>query len=278
MRCVFIFVVGRIRLTAYIVSTGERTSGRDVHIALPLNHGGFALNSITMQKVFEDLELRDKEGAFPDRETAGRRLAVSLESYRKSDAIVLAIPSGGVPVAAQVATRLDLEMDLIIARKVQFPDEPESGFGAVGPDGVAVLNYRLIENAGLSDRTVQEQVRKASESVAEREGIFRGGRPYPNLMGRTVILVDDGLASGSTMLAAMQFVRKMGASKVVVAVPTGSARTVDDISQNADEVHCLNVRTSKWFAVADAYENWKDVSAEDVKAILDAGPGRRKAY
>jgi predicted phosphoribosyltransferase len=231
-----------------------------------------------MKNVFEDAGLRDKEGTFPDREAAGRRLAGSLEKYNKSDAIVLAIPSGGVPVAAQVATRLDLEMDLIIARKVQFPDEPESGFGAVGPDGMAVLNWRLIEDVGMSDRTVQEQVRKASESVTERELIFRGARPYPNLMGRTVILVDDGLASGSTMMAAMKFVRKRGASKVVVAVPTGSARTVEEISQKADEVHCLNIRTSKWFAVADAYEDWKDMSADDVKAILDAGPGRRKAY
>lgn len=131
-------------------------------------------------------------------------------------------------------------MDLLIARKVQFPDKPESGFGAVGPDGVTVLNWRLIENAMISDKTVQEQVRKASVRVAERERIFRGGRPYPNPMGRTVILVDDGLASGSTMLAAMKFVRKMGASKVVVAVPIGSARTVDEISQKAEEVRCPN--------------------------------------
>ncbi len=218
--------------------------------------------------VVQDFYLRDRGKVFRDRREAGGALAESLSDYASSDALVMAIPSGGVPVAVEISRMLQLSLDVIVVRKVQLPEDPEAGFGAVGPDGAVVLNEYLMEATRMSHVVKEEQIAKARRAVAFREHFFRSDQPYPDLDGKVVILVDDGLASGYTMLAAISFVRSKGARKVVVAVPTGSERAVELVQERADEVHCLNIRGGPIFAVADAYKNWYDVSEEEALAIL----------
>ena len=223
---------------------------------------------MALDDVVQDFYMRDRTKVFRDRREAGGALAESLSAYTSTEALVMAIPSGGVPVAAEVSRMLQLKLDVVVVRKVQFPKDPEAGFGAVGPDGIVVLNDYLLEMSRMSHVVKEEQIAKARNAVAFREHFFRGGEPYPDLKGRFVIIVDDGLASGFTMLAAIAFVRSKGAKKIVVAVPTGSERAVELVNEKADEVHCLNIRGGPSFAVADAYKSWYDVTEEESLAVL----------
>jgi len=219
-------------------------------------------------RVIDDPNLRDQEYGLEDREEAGRRLAAWLAPYRGSEALVLAIPAGGVPVAAAIAGALHLSLDLILVRKVQIPWNTEAGFGAVAPDGKAIFNERLLAYLNLSEAQVQAQVAKTRQVLAAREEKFRGGRPYPEMRGRTLIIVDDGLASGYTMLAALEFVGRRQPAKIVVAVPTALRETIEKILPRVDEVVCLNVRHRTPFAVAAAYRNWYDLGDDEVLEIL----------
>jgi putative phosphoribosyl transferase len=221
-----------------------------------------------MGTLFEDAALRNKVQVFEGRDEAGIRLAKAMEKYRRADGVVLGIPSGGVPIAAAIARHLELEWDVVIVRKIQFPDDPEAGFGAVGPEGVVVYKQDMLPYLDLSDEQVAEQTRKAAENVKRRERSFRGDRPFPAIQGRLVILADDGLATGSTMLGAIAFVKKHNPKKVVVAVPTGSQRTVEMMTEEVDEVYCLNIRSGAFFAVAEAYREWYDMHEENVLSIL----------
>ena len=221
-----------------------------------------------MYQVTEELGLRDREHVFRDRRDAGILLAEMLREYGGGNAYILAIPAGGVPVAKEVSRLLGLKLDVAIARKVQLPDEPEAGFGAIGPDDVLVLNDDLIKERRLTQDIIEKQVRKASQSVRWREEIFRENAPYPDLKSKTVIIIDDGLASGYTMLAIIRFAREHGASKVIVAVPTASERAAEMLLMEADEVYVLNIRAGTVFAVADAYEQWNDISDEEALSIL----------
>jgi putative phosphoribosyl transferase len=225
---------------------------------------------MALDDVFQDFYMREKTKVFKDRQEAGGALAESLSTYAFTDALIMAIPSGGVPVAAEVSRLLQLKLEVVVVRKIQFPKDPEAGFGAVGPEEAIVLNDYLLESSKMSHVVIEEQIAKARRGVAFREQLFRGGEPYPNLKGKTVILIDDGLASGYTMLAAIGFVRSKGVRKVVVAVPTGSERAVELVMETADEVHSLNIRSAPIFAVADAYEQWYDVSEDEALAILRA--------
>jgi putative phosphoribosyl transferase len=222
-----------------------------------------------MQKLIEDLSLRDRRYTFQDRKEAGMRLALKLLEYKGTDSIVLGIPSGGAPVAAEIAKILDLPLDLIIVRKIQIPHNTEAGFGAVGPDGKVLFNNDLLSRLGLSRKEVERQVQMTIDTIKKRNELFRKGLPFPSLKNRIVIIVDDGLASGYTMLSAIDFVKKHVPQKIVVAVPTGSQGTVDFILPQTDELVCLNVRSGYPFAVADAYENWYDLDSNEVMAILE---------
>ena len=168
---------------------------------------------------------------FRDRADAGRRLADRLVSLELNDPSVLAVPAGGVPVGAQIAQRLSAPLDLIIVRKIRIPWNPEAGFGAVTSGGDALLNPRLTPVLGLNDTDIQRLADVARTEVAQRERIFRGERAHPALSGRTVILVDDGLASGYTMLAAVRSVRRRGPSTIVVAVPAASGSASASITK-----------------------------------------------
>jgi len=219
-------------------------------------------------RVIEDPSLRNRLGVFEDRQEAGDALARSLESFRGKDAIVLAIPSGGVPIGLAVATYLDLPFDLLIIRKLPIPGNPEAGFGAISLEGDMVLNQSLVRMLGLSTKEIEEQAESVREELKARDRIFRRNRPPADLRGRTVILTDDGLASGYTMMTAARMARRQKPEEIVVAVPTASLHTIDLLAGEVDRIVCLNVRTSSYFAVADAYRNWYDLSRDEVVDML----------
>jgi putative phosphoribosyl transferase len=221
-----------------------------------------------MDKFIEEIAFRERLHVFKDRTEAGRLLAEKLRKYEKSRGIAFGIPSGGVPVASEISDALGLPMDILIVRKIQIPGNPEAGFGAVGPDGEVIFNERLLGYLGLTEDQVRIQVEKTLANIEKRNVLFRSGKSYPPLTGKTVIVADDGLASGYTMLAAVKFIRKKVAGKIIVAVPTGSRATIDLVLPEVDEIVCLNTRRGSPFAVADAYRNWYDLSEKEVLGIL----------
>lgn len=221
-----------------------------------------------MQSLIEDLYLRDKLYVFRDRKEAGTILARKLLKYKGTDGLVLGIPSGGVPVAAELAKALSLPVELVILRKIQIPHNTEAGFGAVAPDYKVLINEDLLSMLNLSQKDVEHQIQLTIDTIKKRNDLLRKGLPFPSVKNKIVIIVDDGLASGYTMLSAVEFLRRHEPKKIVVAVPTGSKRTVDFILPNVDELICLNIRSGFTFAVADAYENWYDLTDNDVISIL----------
>jgi putative phosphoribosyl transferase len=221
-----------------------------------------------MGVLIEEPRYRNRTSVYDDREDAGRQLASRLYKYAGRRAAVLAIPSGGVPVGAEIARVLGIPLDLAIVRKLQIPWQPEAGFGAVNSLGEVVLNERLVGEIGLGPETIEEAKERSMASIRAREQTFRKGRSPPPLSDRVAILVDDGLASGFTMLAAIDQVKREMPERIVVAVPTGSLETVDRILPEVDELVCLNVRGPGSFAVADAYRHWYDLTDEEVISIL----------
>jgi len=223
-----------------------------------------------MSRVVDDPGLRERVRVFEDRFHAGRVLAEMLrEHVPLKDSILLAVPAGGVPVGYEVSTRLSLQMDLIIVRKLQIPWDPEAGFGAISWDGELVLNEELVRRLELTQNTIQESAERAMESIRARIKGLRRDKPMPKIRGKVAILVDDGLASGYTMLAAARSVKKMEARRMVVAVPTASMSAIKLLSREVDLIICPNIRSSPIFAVADAYRSWRDLTDEDVLALLE---------
>ncbi len=222
-----------------------------------------------MQRLIEDAFLRNKLYVFKDRKEAGTLLAQQLVGYKDTDGIVFAIPSGGVPVAAEIAKALTLPLDLIIVRKVQIPHNPEAGFGAVSPDNKVLLNENLLSMLNLSEKEVEQQIQITREIIKKRNELFRKSVPFPSIKGRVAIIVDDGLASGYTMLSSIDYVKRHEPQKIVVAVPTGLKRTIEIILPEVDELVCLNIRSGYEFAVANAYENWYDLDDDEVISILN---------
>ncbi|MHC1757774.1 MAG: phosphoribosyltransferase [Methanosarcina sp.] len=202
---------------------------------------------------------------FKNRKDAGEKLAQALERYRAEDPLVLAIPRGGVEVGLQVSRRLGVDFSLIIARKLPFPDNPEAGFGAIAENGSTFI----FENASywLAGETIEQIKQEQIAEIERRVNALRGGNPLPAIAGRTVILIDDGIAMGSTMRAAIELCRKRKAGKVVVAVPVAGKEVADAIAKEADKVVVLEIPVY-FRAVAQAYENWYDVSDEEVLDLL----------
>jgi predicted phosphoribosyltransferase len=206
--------------------------------------------------------------AFKDRAAAGRRVAGMLKKYSDSDALVLAIPAGGVPVAAAIAESLSLQLQVIPVSKVLFPWTTEGGFGAVAFDGSVWIDQAAVENFGLNNEQIEKAIAQARAKVERRNTRFRGEKSLPDLNKSTVILVDDGIAAGSTMRTAIAALRKLGAGRIVLAVPTAHERSVEALRSLADEIVCPDVRGGMRFAVADAYEEWHDLSDDEIEAIL----------
>jgi putative phosphoribosyl transferase len=229
-----------------------------------------------MGKLLDDPTLRNRSYVFADRAAAGKRLAEMLRDYQGKPLRLFAIPAGGVPVAAGIARALKVPLDLVIVRKIQLPWTTEAGFGALDPDGIPLFNEALLSRMPLSPEQIASQVAKTEANLREREEHLRNGRPYPDLAGATTIVVDDGLASGYTMQAAVGFIKRKGAGQLIVAVPTALDRTAQALLPQVDLLVCPNLRGGLSFAVADAYENWYDVEQDEVLEIL-ASLGRPKA-
>lgn len=222
-----------------------------------------------MATLIENTILRNRNSVFADRRDAGLQLAEKLRDRVSPDTLVLAIPSGGVPVGIEIAETLGLDMDLILVRKVQIPWNTEAGFAAVNMDSDLFVNEHLLSLLHLSDDQIERQVKITMDTIEQRSRKFRRKRPFPDITDRAVILVDDGLASGYTMRAAIAYVRKRRPGSVAIAVPTGSADTVEMLLREVDILCCLNIRESYPYAVASAYRNWYDLEDEDVLALLD---------
>lgn len=211
---------------------------------------------------------------YEDRHDAGRRLAEDLAGYAGGNAFVLAVPRGGVPVALEAAERLGLSLDVLVVRKIPIPSEPEAGYGAVADDGTVVLNDALARRLAVTDAQVRRQAAEVKAEIDRRIGLYRGNSPFPSLEDRAAILVDDGLASGFTMIAAIRSVRRRGARGVVVAVPVASHTAVQKVQPLVDEVVCPFVSIMPWFAVASFYRHWYDLSDSEVTSLL--GEWRRR--
>jgi len=221
-------------------------------------------------RIVEEPTYRERRLIFIDRLHAGMLLAEKLREYAgKKDILLLAVPSGGVPVGYVIAEELDIAMDLILVRKVQIPWNTEAGFGALTWDGEIILNESLVQHLGLTEKMIEQSVARTRRIVRERLRKFRGDKPMPAFRGKVVILVDDGLASGFTMLAASNSVRKKKPEKIVVAVPTASTGAIELLRPEVDEIVCLNIRSGPIFAVADAYKSWHDLTDEEVTEILE---------
>jgi putative phosphoribosyl transferase len=220
--------------------------------------------------IYEIKRFRDKRYIFSDRWDAGLALAFMIRSAygRIKDGIVLAIPSGGVPVGIKVSEILDLSFDLAIVRKLQIPGNPEAGFGAVTLDGSVFINEPLLAELNLSQAQIEEEKKRVRGELTVRNNLFREDRPFPFLKGRSVIIVDDGIASGYTMLASVYMAKKQTAFRTIVAVPTAPMRSIEKVALKADAVFCLNIRTGPYFAVAEAYQQWHDLSQEEVMDLI----------
>ena len=208
------------------------------------------------------------EHAFPNRAEAGRLLAEKLVKYAgRDDVIVLGLPRGGVPVAFEVAQRLGAPFDVFIVRKLGVPGFEELAAGAIASGGVRVLNEDVTRAIPHADEMIEAVTVRETAELERREQIYREGRPSPELRDRVVILVDDGLATGATMRAAVKALRQQGAAKIVVAVPVGPPDTCREIEQEADETICLS--TPPFFqAVGQYYEDFSQTSDEDVRELL----------
>ena len=213
--------------------------------------------------------LRGLAGVFRDRAHAGQLLATMLAAYRDTDTLLLAIPAGGVPVAAEIARRLRLPLDVAVVSKLTPPWNTETGYGAVAFDGTVHVNEEYVAHFGLSDRDIRAGVRRAKAKVQRRLKRFRGDAPFPGLRDRPVIVVDDGLASGATLRVALSALRRQGTDRLIVAVPTGHSQSLDLIASEIEALYCANIRSGFSFAVADAYAQWYDVSEDEVADVLD---------
>jgi len=205
---------------------------------------------------------------FKDRETAGQQLADALAVFRgRDDLIVLALPRGGVPVAYEVATALEAPLDLLIVRKLGVPWHSELAMGAIATDGVKVLNEDVIRGTGVTEAQIKAVTEREQAELARRERRYRGDRPTPELAGRIVILVDDGLATGATMRAAIDAAHRHLAKRVVVAVPVSPPDTTRRLSALADEMVCLS-SPEPFYAISQWYARFDQTSDEEVCDLL----------
>ena len=220
-----------------------------------------------------------KPGLFRDRRDAGRLLAEKLAAYaNRPDVLVLALPRGGVPVAYEVARRLGAPLDVFVVRKLGVPGHEELAMGAVATGGVRVLNDQLVEQLGIPDQMIDAVAARERQELARRERLYRGGRPPPDVRGRTVILVDDGLATGATMYAAIEALRKQNPGRIVVAVPTASPETCEEMKVKADHVICA-ITPDPFQAVGRWYQDFSQTSDEEVADLLArrSTPGNSEA-
>jgi putative phosphoribosyl transferase len=204
---------------------------------------------------------------FVDRIDAGRRLAAHLADRRGPDVVVLGLPRGGVPVAAEVAAALDAPLDVIVVRKLGVPYQPEVAMGAIGEGGVRVLDESLVTRAGVSPAEVDAVEQRERATLESRVARFRAGRERLDLTGRTAIIVDDGIATGATATAASRVARQLGATRVIVAAPVGGPDAAQQV-QDADEVVCL-LQPRGFYAVGAHYRDFRQTTDDEVAQLLE---------
>ncbi len=205
----------------------------------------------------------------PDRHAAGQALAGSLQHYAgRDDVIVLALPRGGVPVAAEIARALDAPLDVMLVRKLGLPGHPELAMGAIASGGVRVMNDNVVRQSMVSPDAIEAVVEMESRELEHRERTYRGDRPWPDLKGRCVILVDDGLATGATMRAAIDAMKAQQPGCIVVAVPVAPPDTVRDLEPLVDEVVCP-VQPESFMAIGQWYVDFHQISDAEVLALLE---------
>jgi putative phosphoribosyl transferase len=218
----------------------------------------------------------EQSHSFKDRADAGRQLAAKLAEYQLDRAVVLAVPRGGVPVAVEVALTLDIPLDVVVTRKIPVPHEPEAGYGAVAEDGTVFLNQSLVDRLGLSQRQIGLQVDEVLAEIKRRSSLYHGKLPHTSLVDRTAILIDDGLASGFTMMAAIKSVQQKKAAGIIVASPVASGNAYEIIKTMCDTLVCLLVSRSYPFAVASFYRHWHDLTDEEVEEHIHNWQARKK--
>jgi predicted phosphoribosyltransferase len=209
---------------------------------------------------------------FANRKEAGRQLAERIpESLRRLDPLILALPRGGVPVAAEIAKALGRPLDVLIVRKLGVPGHEEYAMGALASGGVTVLNQETVSSLRLSAAQVDAAIERETRELVRREKLYRGGKPPPVVTGHTVILVDDGIATGSTVQAAIQLLYQQGAGRVVVAAPVAPPDTVERLREKADEVIILS-EPEPFGGVGRWYRDFSQTSDEEVRSLLAECP------
>lgn len=214
---------------------------------------------------------------FENRRDAGKKLTRALiESESKlQNPIVLGIPRGGIPVGYVLAEKLKCELDIIVLRKIPIPSDPEAGYGAVTLDRTVILNQEMLPHLRLSKEEMDRGIERVYQEVKRRNDVYRRGNPFPDLKDRSVILTDDGLATGYTMLAAIEFSRKKKPKEIIVAVPAASDSAAELIQSAADRFIVLHVSRSFYFAVASFYKRFEDMVDGEVVEILDEARKRK---
>lgn len=213
---------------------------------------------------------------YADRRDAGRALAPEIQGCELHDPIVLGLPRGGIPVAYEIALALDAPLDVLVVRKLGVPFQPELALGAIASGQVRVLNEQLLEQIpGLDEALIEEITARETKELTRREKLYRGERPYPELRDRDVVVVDDGMATGSTMRAAAEAVQSRDPAKVLIAVPTASADAVALVADIVDQVICLDT-PSPFLAVGYFYRNFGQTTDDEVRRLLhDAWEGQQ---
>ncbi len=222
------------------------------------------------------MEYPRQKPIFENRFDAGRQLAEKLMQYRGKPVVVLAIPNGGVPVALQVALALGADLDLVISRKLPLPLRPEGGFGAVADDGTVIYNQEMVKRMGLTQQQISYQVSKVRGDIQQRSLLYRSSRPLSSVSEKIAIIVDDGLASGYTMLAAVESIRRKHPTEIVAAVPAASALAVKKVEKVADRVVTVSTDFSPRFYVSDHYRYWNVLSDDEGQKCL--AEWRRRRY
>ncbi len=207
---------------------------------------------------------------FLDRRDAGRQLAGRLSALADADSVVLALPRGGVPVAHEIASRLGASMDVLLVRKLGVPWQPELAFGAVSTGGVTVLNDEVMRAAGLGREEIDAVIDRERAELERRERLYRGERAPVDVSGRTVVLVDDGIATGSTVRAALRALSARGAARTIVAAPVAAPETVEALRREADDVVCVETPPDL-VAIGFWYRDFSPVADEEVLEILESG-------
>jgi putative phosphoribosyl transferase len=214
------------------------------------------------------------ERLLKDRSEAGRLLAEKLAAYaNRTDVLVLALPRGGVAVAFEVARALKAPLDVFIVRKLGVPWQPELAMGAIATGGVRVLNYDTVRALNITRQEIQLVVAEEQQELGRRERAYRGNRPAPDARGRTVILVDDGIATGTTMRAAIAALRKLDPARIVAAVAVGPRSTFDELRAEADEVVSV-LSPENFYAVGLWYESFPQLADREVRDLLEQAAGQ----